>query len=236
MKTTTIKKRRRRINYKRFIPAMIILILIISLIIKGIACLIGLIYSNVVRNEFEQAITEETTEIDIFEESDYEVIPLTYEENSIYSIQPNNMSNEYFEYVLDSSNKNNVPVEVILATLTTENEVYNPNAKAKNSNGTYDMGLCQVNSAYYIDFGKQYNIDNFDPYNPQHAIEFVAKHMGHLISVAEKDYNLHNEDAYLFAAGAYNRGIGTEIKYRNMYEYKEKFINYYYDFINKGEI
>lgn len=236
MKTTTYKKRRRRINYKRFIPAMLILTLINVLIIKGIIGLFGIVYSSVVRNEYEQTISNEIIENDTYNESDQIAIDLYYEEKSIYSIQPSNMCDEYFEYIVDSSKRNNIPVEVILATLTTENEVYNPNAKSKNLDGTYDMGLCQVNSAYYIEFGKQYNIDNFDPYNPQHAIEFIAKHMGHLISVAEEDFNLYNEDAYLFAAGAYNRGIGNEVKYRNMYEYKEKFINYYHDFINEGEI
>ena len=141
------------------------------------------------------------------------------------------MSDEYYNYVVQAAKDNNIPITVILAIMTTENESYDPYAKSKNDNDTYDMGLCQVNSNYYEEFGKKYNIDNFNPYDPKQAIEFIAKHMKYLSDYGIENYNLSDEDSYIFAAGAYNRGLGNECKYRNMYDYKEKFINNYKSFI-----
>ena len=55
--------------------------------------------------------------------------------------------------------------------------------------------------------------------------------MKYLSDYGIENYNLSDEDSYIFAAGAYNRGLGNECKYRNMYDYKEKFINNYKSFI-----
>lgn len=223
---STKRKRLRLVNKFKFIRALIILLILIILFIKLICGFVNHIIN--VSNENELIINYENDTYGYVIEFDNENEEPEYIE---FSNKPMNMSDEYYDYVVQAAKDNNIPISVILATMTTENESYDPYAKSKNTNGTYDMGLCQVNSNYYKEFGKIYDIDNFDPYNPQQAIEFIAKHMKYLSDYGIEKYNLSDEDSYIFAAGAYNRGLGNECKYRNMYDYKEKFINNYKSFI-----
>ncbi len=223
---TTRKKKLRIINKFKFIRSLIILFILIFLIIKIICLFIS--HAINISNENESIINCENENYNYIIEFDNENNEPEYIE---FSNKPINMSDEYYDYVVQAAKDNNIPISVILATMTTENELYDPYAKSKNTNGTYDMGLCQVNSNYYEEFGKIYNIDNFDPYNPEQAIEFIAKHMKYLSNYGVENFGLNDEDSYIFAAGAYNRGLGNECKYRNMYDYKEKFINNYKSFI-----
>lgn len=147
------------------------------------------------------------------------------------NIKPENMSSEYYSYVVQAANDNDIPISVILATMTTENEFYDTCLKCDNLNGSYDMGLSQVNSKYYKYYGNFYKINNFNPYDPKQAIEFIAKHMKYLSEFGINNYDLSKDDSYIFAAGAYNRGLDNECKYRNMYYYKEKFLNNYVLFL-----
>ena len=153
------------------------------------------------------------------------------EKINTYDKKPQGLENIYYDYIIEISNNEKVPLEIILAIITTENITYNADACYKNSNGTTDMGLCQINSAYVDYFAKTYNIENFDPFNEKHAITFVARHMKYLSDYGKIHFNLSEIDSYIFAAGAYNRGLSNECKYRNMYEYKEKFLMNYNNLI-----
>lgn len=144
--------------------------------------------------------------------------------------KPDNLNDEYYQIIVDVANNENISKEILLAIITTENQNYDVSAKCYNSNGTVDMGLCQINSAYVDYYADTYNIENLDPYNVTQAVTFVARHMKYLSNYAKENYQLSEKDSYIFAAGAYNRGLGAEIKHRNMYEYKEKFINNYEKF------
>ena len=223
---TSRKKKLKIINKFKFMRALFILIMLILIITKLMTLFINYIIN--VNNENEDILNCEVSSLNYVIEINDESDEPEYIE---FSNKPINMSDEYYNYVVQAAKDNNIPITVILATMTTENESYDPYAKSKNDNDTYDMGLCQVNSNYYEEFGKKYNIDNFNPYDPKQAIEFIAKHMKYLSDYGIENYNLSDEDSYIFAAGAYNRGLGNECKYRNMYDYKEKFINNYKSFI-----
>ena len=223
---TSRKKKLKIINKFKFMRALFILIMLILIITKLMTLFINYIIN--VNNENEAILNCEVSSLNYVIEINDESNEPEYIE---FSNKPINMSDEYYNYVVQAAKDNNIPITVILAIMTTENESYDPYAKSKNDNDTYDMGLCQVNSNYYEEFGKKYNIDNFNPYDPKQAIEFIAKHMKYLSDYGIENYNLSDEDSYIFAAGAYNRGLGNECKYRNMYDYKEKFINNYKSFI-----
>ncbi len=223
---TSRKKKLKIINKFKFMRALFILIMLILIITKLMTLFINYIIN--VNNENEAILNCEVSSLNYVIEINDESNELEYIE---FSNKPINMSDEYYNYVVQAAKDNNIPITVILAIMTTENELYDPYAKSKNDNGTYDMGLCQVNSNYYEEFGKKYNIDNFNPYDAKQAIEFIAKHMKYLSDYGIKNYNLSDEDSYVFAAGAYNRGLSNECKYRNMYDYKEKFINNYKTFL-----
>ena len=155
----------------------------------------------------------------------------TYNSQSI-NYKPDAMPEEYYNYAVEYANKNNISLVAILTILTIENKTYNPNAQHHNTNGTVDMGLCQVNSMYYQAESSKYGMVNFDPYDPKQSIEFLSHHFKYLCDYANNNYGLTGEEMYLFAAGAYNRGLGGEIKYRNMYQYKERFLNTYNQILN----
>lgn len=240
MNNTVRRKRRRyRINKMKFARFIIISLAFITLIIWLFSLLISAICNTVFKHD-ETANIENITNIEAVD-----VIPITsqayasesvtytIEENIIidYNKKPDGLKTDYYEQVIEISNNEDVPPEVILAIMTTENESYDANASYKNSNGTVDMGLCQINSSYVDYFADTYNIDNLDPYNVKDAITFVARHMKYLSNYAKDKYDLSEKDSYIFAAGAYNRGLSNECKYRNMYEYKEKFITNYEKFI-----
>ena len=223
---TSRKKKLKIINKFKFMRALFILIMLILIITKLMTLFINYIIN--VNNENEAILNCEVSSLNYVIEINDESDEPEYIE---FSNKPINMSDEYYNYVVQAAKDNNIPITVILAIMTTENELYDPYAKSKNDNGTYDMGLCQVNSNYYEEFGKKYNIDNFNPYDAKQAIEFIAKHMKYLSDYGIENYNLSDEDSYIFAAGAYNRGLSNECKYRNMYDYKEKFINNYKTFL-----
>ena len=223
---TSRKKKLKIINKFKFMRASFILIMLILIITKLTTLFINYIIN--VNNVNKAILNCEVSSLNYVIEINDESNEPEYIE---FSNKPINMSDEYYNYVVQAAKDNNIPITVILAIMTTENESYDPYAKSKNDNDTYDMGLCQVNSNYYEEFGKKYNIDNFNPYDPKQAIEFIAKHMKYLSDYGIENYNLSDEDSYIFAAGAYNRGLGNECKYRNMYDYKEKFINNYKSFI-----
>ena len=240
MKSVTRKRKYKIINKFKFMRFIICSLICLSLLIWLFVSLISATCQMVFRHD-ELATIDNITNVEIVE-----VIPVTnnvYAAESIepiieevnhttdYSNKPDTLKEEYYDIIVNISKEENVPLEVILAIITTENVTYNINATYKNTNGTVDMGLCQINSSYVEYFAKVYNIENLDPYNVSDAVTFVARHMKYLSDYGKTHYNLSDSDSYIFAAGAYNRGLGGECKYRNMYDYKEKFINNYNKFI-----
>lgn len=237
MTNQNVKRRRKLKRRIKGYFRLILLLLILGIFIEGIIHMTITIVNNIESNISNE---DENVSIQIKELDD------TISENVVYAsdsniefvntiYKPNNMPDEYFNLIIYYSNIYDVDTISILSLITVENELYDCNASYTNTDGSIDMGLCQINSKYYKEFGDKYNINNFDPYNPEHAIKFMVNHIKYLSDYGKQNYNLNDYDSYLFAAGAYNRGIGNEIKYRNMYEYKEKFDSYYKIFSNNTE-
>lgn len=220
----TKRKRLRIVNRFKFIRSIIILIILLAIIIKIIGMFVS--YATNIISEDELDLQHEQNNYYASLQVEYSNINVKPKTN-----KPDNLPEEYYTYLVNAAKDNDIPIKVILAIMTTENETYDPNIIYENTNGTYDIGLAQVNSDYYVEFGLKYNIKDFNPYDPKQSIEFIAKHMKYLASYGATNYGLNEEESYIFAAGAYNRGLSNECKYRNMYNYKERFLNNYNSFI-----
>lgn len=221
---TTQMKKLKIINKRKFIRFIIITFIVISMFLYYL-------FNNLYFNKYKHNQSISNAICNNSEDTLINVSNLHNENKNNINIKPENMSSEYYSYVVQAAVNNDIPINVILAIMTTENEFYDTYSKCNNSDGSYDMGLSQVNSKYYKYYGNFYKINNFDPYNPEQAIEFIAKHMKYLSEFGINNYGLSKDDSYIFAAGAYNRGLENECKYRNMYYYKEKFLNNYVLFL-----
>lgn len=210
MKRKYIKRRR---------VCLLLLIIIISILIHLIGELILNLYSKYYKNE--QVIDT----IVVYNNPIYNE-PI----DNILIFKPNNMKESTFNIIYNICNQENVPIECILSIITVENELYNENEIYKNKDGSTDIGLCQINSKYINYFADKYNINNLNPLNVSDSVLFLTRHFKYLTECANNK-GLYGLDSYMFAAGAYNRGLSNEIKYGNMYDYKEKFINSYNKFI-----
>ena len=231
----TIRKKKYTINMLKFIRFIGITFVIIMLIIWIIFQLTTL-FTKVLFNNTERNILDNTPNINsIIETQAYAsecAVDDTVQMGCIdYSKKPEGLDDIYYEHVINIAKHEDVPMEILLAVITTENRLYDANAYYKNVNGTVDAGLCQINSAYLDYFAEKYNIENLDPYNVEQSITFVARHMKYLSNYAIDNYRLSEMDSYIFAAGAYNRGLSNECKYRNMYSYKIEFLANYEKFI-----
>ena len=234
-KQNMIKKRRIKRRIKAYFRLTIFLLILI-IFVDGFIHIVSNVINKFESNLESKNLVEST--IKVTESISYEnMVYADDTKNKSFSNihKPDNMPIEYYELIIYYSNEFDVDPIAIMSLITVENELYNSNASYTNTDGSIDMGLCQINSKYYKEFGKKYNIDNFDPYNPEHAINFMVNHIKYLSNYGKNNCYLNDHDSYLFAAGAYNRGIGNELKYRNMYTYKEKFEKYYNQFSNNLE-
>ena len=228
MKTQMKFSMKRKYVIRRRILTLIMFIILLILIYSTIYLFHN--YYEYFSNKDEQmvpaTITLQVTDNDEFKHTNKEI--------SYKNIKPNNMTDSLFDMIYNISNNENVPIECMLSIISIENESYNESKCYVNTDGSEDIGLCQVNSNYIDYFGKKYNIPNFNPLNVNDSIIFLARHFKYLTQYANKE-GLYGIDAYLFAAGAYNRGLTNETKYQNMYSYKYKFLDTYNDFINNNK-
>ena len=233
-------KRKRKIYWKRFFAFLFITFCVIytisNLSYRAICYISDMIKVEAKVEDIKTASTEpeivvnENINIKEKMETDGENSDLSVEDNEEELVKPENMPEEYFNYAKEIAEKENAPLDLMIAILLTENELFDADiVYGPNDDGSYDIGLCQVNSNYIDYFAKLYNIKNFDPYDVYDSLEFLAKHVNYLKNEGLNKYNIENENIYMFIAGAYNRGISNEIKYQNMYHYKEKVQNYLND-------
>lgn len=230
MKKTVKKRKIGIVNKFKFIRFIVCCILLITFVIYScfnITNKINKQEEHIETIQYVEEITDEITESIQYVEVVDEIEDLGTSQIS----KPDGLDDTYYNWMIEISEKENIPLEVILAIVTTENITYDANSTYKNDNGSMDMGMCQINSAYVDYYAEKYNITNLNPYNVYDAVTFVARHMKYLSNYAITKYGLSEMDSYIFAAGAYNRGLSNECKYRNMYHYKEKFLNNYNKFI-----
>lgn len=90
------------------------------------------------------------------------------------------LSNEFQEYLQDLCNEYEIKYEILLGIIEKESR-FNPKVVgSRNTNGTIDYGLCQINSAYLGEFAKLSGYKNFDVFNPYHNAKAAIVHMGNL--------------------------------------------------------
>ena len=59
---------------------------------------------------------------------------------------------------INAAKKYNIPFELLIAIASVESN-YKPNAINYNSNGTYDIGIMQINSIWFNKLESEYNIN-----------------------------------------------------------------------------
>jgi len=74
----------------------------------------------------------------------------------------------------------NIPLEYFINMVEWESGFDPEKMSGTNTNGSYDIGLVQVNSKYVKYFGWKYNIEGFCPSNVNDALEFAGKHLAFL--------------------------------------------------------
>jgi soluble lytic murein transglycosylase-like protein len=85
----------------------------------------------------------------------------------------------YGSVVLREAEANDVPLQVIYVLFAHESG-WNQQALCFNSNGTFDVGIAQLNSGYFGYFGEQFWGEGFDPYNPEHNISVGIRYLARL--------------------------------------------------------
>lgn len=103
---------------------------------------------------------------------------------------------------------------IILAIASVESN-WNANAiGSRNSNGTYDYGLMQLNGAYISKFINDYwnETEDFLWYNGIHSMYIAIRHFQYLYERVGEDLAIH----------AYNIGIGAVLRGKRNYVYYKK--------------
>lgn len=127
------------------------------------------------------------------------------------------------EYLYDRCDEDYDKFKKMLAIIGHESR-YDADATGYNKNGTYDMGLVQINSRYWHYYEDLYCM-TIDPYNPYDAINF-------LIAKMDDEYNYWSartsgDYIYYSMLGSYNMGRAS---------YKNKLFNngrYTYDYTER---
>lgn len=125
-----------------------------------------------------------------------EYIRLTYIEKSL-----TNVPRKYHGTVRFYSAVLNIPLHVICNMGSAESD-WNENATGYNTDGSYDVGIFQLNSRNHQWFGQKYFAGkNFNPRNPRHSIYVGVMYLADLIDHWQGDIYL--------ALCSYNWGLGN---------------------------
>ncbi len=111
---------------------------------------------------------------------------------------------EFRDFLVRACGRYFVPINIAAAQIN-EESVWDPCARSKrNRNGSYDLGLAQLNSYYIAEFAFRYNGGkSFDPFDPETSIEIGVRHLATCRRVTG-DWTL--------ALVAYNAGIERTLR------------------------
>lgn len=112
-----------------------------------------------------------------------------------YYIKGVKLKKEYQKYLYEQCRKRGVSYEEALAVMSVENPTFNPKARSKNSNGTTDYGLFQINSIHIPWLSQALNITDLN--NPYQNIKAGV----YKLSKLNKKFSGHKK--YM----AYNFGV-----------------------------
>lgn len=225
-----IKGRRFRVNLYRFTSIMTILFTIIAVCVH-------LVSSHIeTTRKSEQIIVNDKTSVNIVdpvvEECDTQISEPATAEYTV--MRPESLSAELYDLVILESEAYNIPAEIVLSIMKTETQSFNTEAINYNSNGTYDSGIMQINSSNINWMAETYNCPEFRN-NPKDAKANITVGIRHLASIYNAYFQHYNGDitkCLLATAGAYNRGISNQNKYRNVYEYSARVFAHYSNIVN----
>lgn len=159
---------------------------------------------------FKTHITAETEEV--------------YQDPVIYYDIP--LDDDLQKYIYEITEEYDMDYTVVLAIIWTENNSFDVNAMHKNSNGTVDMGLMQLNSKYKNWQAELAGINKceFNAYNPHHNIQAGVGILNYY-----KEYWLNKgiseDQIFNHTVNSYNMGHAGFGKYVN----KHKKTTRYYD-------
>jgi len=116
------------------------------------------------------------------------------------------INTELTKFTYETCQAHNVPFDIVIAIGIVESDWRNLKSYRSNSNGSYDVGIFQLNSRYtdYYERTFWYKEEDFNPWNEYHNVEMAVMYLEHLYS-----YTKNWEDA----VKAYNTGLHGLKKY-----------------------
>lgn len=123
------------------------------------------------------------------------------------------LSEDLQTYIWDICQEYNIEYELFLALIKQESN-FNPKAVNKNTNGTCDLGIAQLNSVNHSYHSSLAGVSekDFDPYNPYMNTKAALGHLRDLYESWSK--HGYTGDALDYTVcGAYNRGTSGMQKY-----------------------
>lgn len=128
---------------------------------------------------------------------------------------------EIIQFTFQKCKEYNVPADLFFAIGINESGFQNIRSYAPNGDGSYDIGIYQLNSKYikYYERTFWYKEVDFDPWNPKHNIEIAVIYLKHLYTftgswqkaVASYNTGLHGLKKYPESANIYVAKISNAL-------------------------
>ena len=149
-------------------------------------------------------------------------------------MKPDELPQHLYDLVISECAANDIPAEFVLAIMKTETQSFNTDAVNYNTNGTYDSGIMQINSSNISWMADKFNCPEFAN-NPKDATANITVGIRYLASIYtayKQHYGNDMTKCILATAGAYNRGVGNQNKYKNIYQYNARVFAHYCNIVN----
>ena len=168
-----------------------------------------------VNMEEELVLTDDVQVMNIVEMIEYfegglveEVPKCKYIEESLW-VRDVDLDLELQEFIWETSEKYEMSYDLVLAVLYKENRGFDLNAKNKNSNGSIDRGLMQLNNKYNYWHAELIGLSEkeFDVFNPYHNIEAGIAVLNHYRQYWIDRGVTDQERLFKYMLNSYNAGI-----------------------------
>ena len=214
-----VRKTSHKVNYRRKI--LVLTAFMLSIVICSFTMLS--IFINH-KNKVSQYVSYDS---DIVLNNEWVEADSITSEDEVYTsnyMKPDKLSQNIFEVVLEECNNTNIPVYFVLAIMKTETQNFDEFSYNVNTNGSYDVGIMQINSSNISSFSKRYNLPDFenDPYDAELNTRAGIRYLAENWNVYYSYYQGDETKTLLATAGSYNRGVHNQNKYRNIYDYNSR--------------
>jgi hypothetical protein len=143
-------------------------------------------------------------------------------ENKRYKIKDVNLDDSILDYIWNKANENDLSYTLILAMAKQESDL-NKDKVNRNSNGTTDRGLLQINSRSLKWLGELADIKNPNPMNDYHNVNMAIAYL-----VEERDFwrtqGLSEEQVFFATVLTYNQGRGGATSYIRSHGWHSKYV------------